>query len=140
MRPLQERSGRAANFTFGDLLALGVIHRLTVGLDMAVSSLQPAALALFTICNEGDWTRPDDRFLFVTRRLDATGGDFAPPMIELGDRTGWELAAEGQAVMAIIPLGPILEQLRTRLLTEPQRQGTQQALPFPPLGLKSRSG
>lgn len=140
LHPLKERAGRAATFTFGDLLALGVVHRLTVGLDLAVSSLQPAARSLFTICNDGDWARPDARFLIVTRRPDASGAGFEAPIISLADDATLGPALSELAVAAVIPLGPIVERLRAHLLMEPGQHVDQQSLPFPPLGLKSLAG
>jgi hypothetical protein len=140
MQPLQERTGRSATFTFGDLLALGVIHRLTAGLDMAVSNLQPAALTLFTICNEVDWTRPDARFLVLTRRLGSVGEGFEAPMIDLVDAASLGQAVDAQAVAAVIPLGQIVEQLRAHLVADPDHEVSQHPLPFPPLALKRRVG
>lgn len=124
LAPLRRDRGHSPCFTSGDLVAVAVVRTLCSDLGIRIGTLGDIAELLFGLCNESPWPVLERGKLI----LDIPNGDvhFQP---ELANATG-----EGTTV--IVPLRPIVEGLRDRLLAVRQPD-EQQALRFPPTALPS---
>lgn len=115
---LTERNGYRPCFSLGDLLALAVIKILTYGAGVRVGALSDASRSLFALCNATSW-------VIIER------GGIAVDT-EDGSAKVFSSAADVSvdSVVVLVAGGPLVLQLRARLLAEnvPDPQG---AIPFP---------
>ena len=122
--PLRRDRGHSPCFTAGDLVAVAVVRALCLDLGIRVSALALIANALFDICNSSSWAVLERGKLVI----DIPHGQlqFQP---ELSN-------AIGEGALVMVPLRPIVVQLRDQLLAV-SRLDEQQALRFPPTPLAS---
>ena len=120
--PLHAKHGRAASFAFSDLIALGVLKRISETFGIPIGRMADASVALFDECEGLRWSAlATAAFTFdgqAGRIVDISALSFDEPNL-------------------ILPLQPILTELRARLLQE--GPDDQPSLRFPPLPLKSRN-
>lgn len=117
--PIAERNGHRPCFSHGDLFALALIKALIEDAAVRVSGLHAVAASLFDQCNAQAWTG-FERSLLV---------------LELA-RIKVSFLSEAQfpkleAISLVVPCGPIIIDLRERLLMEKQ-EVDQGALRFAP--------
>jgi hypothetical protein len=118
LAPLRRQRGHSPCFTAGDLVAVAVVHRLSIELGIRVSMLTSISEPLFQLCNGAPWPVLERGYLIVDlsgRRIEYTP-EFAERSIE--------------SVSIAIRLRPIVTQLRGKLL-EAANIDDQQALQFP---------
>lgn len=124
LSPLRRDRGHSPCFTAGDLLATAVVRVLSMEMAVRVGSLAQFAAPLFELCNSAPWPILErGKVLF----------DFSNAQVQFRPELAGTL---GENLMAIVPLRPIVAQLRDRLLTagEPDIQGM---LHFPPTAVSS---
>ena len=120
--PLHAKHGRAASFAFSDLIALGVLKRMSDTFGIPIGRMADASVALFDECETLRW----NALATAAFTFDGQTGR----IIEVG-------ALPFDEPNLILPLQPILTELRGRLLQE--GSDDQPSLQFPPLPLKSRN-
>jgi hypothetical protein len=140
--PLTSHKGRAAHFTFGDLVALGVIRRVVEELGVGVSSIALASANLFAECRGEPWLASERRYAVFSLPFRS---DPQSPMEGLVDVSG-TLVDDGDLVQVvaagaiIIPMEPIVTALRTKLLDNEIADARRQPpLPFGPTRLTRSS-
>ena len=119
--PLVGRNGYAPCFSPGDLLAMKVVQVMADNFGLRIGVLTGVAAHLFDICNRLSWASLEETALI------------------LDPANGTVVVATGKTLnlttpVLVIPCGPLILQLRARLLAE-QRQEAQTHLMFPPTGL-----
>jgi hypothetical protein len=118
LTPLRRDRGHSPCFSSGDLVAVAVIRTLTVDLGIRVSVLASIAQTLFDVCNGAPWRTLERGKLILD--LPNAKLEFRP---ELPDHP-----VDG--LMVIIPLRPIVAQLRDQLLSV-RESDSQPELRFP---------
>lgn len=118
LTPLRRDRGHSPCFTSGDLAAVAVIRTLTVDLGIRVSVLASTTEMLFDLCNGSSWPTLERGKLILD--LPNAKLEFRP---ELTDNP-----VDG--LMVIIPLRPIVAQLRDQLLSV-RKSDSQRELCFP---------
>lgn len=122
--PIRRETGHSPCFSAGDILAVTVVRVLTADFAIRVSALSAIAEPLFNDCNAVPWP--------VLER-----GKF---VIELASGRLHFLQeldhVPGLTPMLVIPLKPLIEQLRDAFLTEGKRD-SQELLRFPPTPMPS---
>lgn len=137
---LRSRSGRAAMFSFGDLVALASLRCLAADLGIGIGELTHASTDVFDYCNRISWLRDTGAYLVIGPRpgQHAAGtGELRANLIH-GELTP---AVTGPSI--VIPLEAIVERLRSFLFAEMSPGLDRQAwLPFPPIDvpLSNRPG
>ena len=116
--PLRRDRGHSPCFTPGDLVAVAVVRTLSNDLGLRVSALSAIARPLFDLCNSAPWPTLERGKLVVD--LPQRKVEYRP---ELPERPIGGLAI-------VIPLRPIVEELRDQLLTATETTD-QQSLLFP---------
>ena len=123
---LRAKTGKAARFTFADLLGLAVTHEIVNSLGVHIGTVSEGVDALFHLLADSATSIPKAGVALVTPN--------AASLHELGS---WSLGRSGQPTLAI-PLDPLLSRLQQYVLplTPPP---SQVALPFPPEAVRSRA-
>lgn len=118
LSPLCRDRGHSPCFTSGDLVAVAVVRTLSVGLGIRVGVLRPIAETLFELCNGAPWPTLERGKLV----LDLPHGkiEFRPELTE----------KPVDGLVVIVPLRPIVAQVRDQLLTVTE-PNDQQTLQFP---------
>lgn len=122
--PLRRDRGHSPCFTSGDLIAVAVVRTLCLDLGIRVSALAPITNALFDVCNASPWAVLERGKLI----FDIPHGQlqFQPELAN----------TPGEGALVIVPLRPIVTQLRDQLLAI-NESDDQQTLRFPPTPLVS---
>jgi hypothetical protein len=104
--PIAERNGRRASYTLGDLLALAIVRALVENAGVRVGALHAVAATLFDQCRKQAWTGFERSLLVLElARVRVTFiSDSHFPKID--------------AIGIVVPCGPIISDLRERLLVE----------------------
>lgn len=129
---LNGHKGRAAHFSFGDLVAVAVMRRVVEELGVSISSVASASTDLFGACRGELWLAPQSRFAVFSLPYRAEDtkerGDLLGALVESADlRNVMDVGA------IIIPLEPIVTTLRTKLFdSDVGGARTQRPLPFGP--------
>lgn len=120
---LAEKSGKAARFSFADLVGLAVVSDLVGTYGLRVTSVSGAVQALFQALDASRPALLDQSVAILTpstavlvRREDVSEHLFA-------------------AASLVLPCAPLVSKLQTGLV--PRVQPEQTALPFPPMILRS---
>jgi hypothetical protein len=118
LSPLCRDRGHSPCFTSGDLVAVAVVRTLSVDLGIRVGILRPVAETLFKLCNGAPWpTLERGKLIF----------DLPQGKIEFRPELTEKLV---DGLVVIVPLRPIVAQLRDQLLTV-REPDDQQMLQFP---------
>lgn len=123
IEPLRRGRGHSPCFTSGDLLAVAIIHRLTVGLAIRVGALSPVAGSLFEVCNASPWPTLERATLLINL--------FEPGITVSSEPTG----ESSDDPIIVLPVGPVIELLRSELLAG-NEANAQPSLRFPPMAIK----
>jgi hypothetical protein len=118
LAPLRRDRGHSPCFSSGDLLAVTVVRTLTVALGIRVSILASIAETLFDLCNGVPWPTLERGKLIL---------DLPNAKLELRPELA-DYPVDG--LIVIIPLRPIVAQLRDQLLSI-RESDSQRALRFP---------
>lgn len=112
-----ERRGYTPCFSTGDLLAAGILKRLTEECGIRVGFLGPISSQIVRLCNASPWAALENAFLIV----DLPAGQC---------RVEKSANAEKSPAAIVCAFNPILDQLRDALL-KTHSTGNQIALHFP---------
>jgi len=123
---LATKTGKAARFSFSDLLGLAVTNELVRSLGVHIGTVSSGVDALFRLLADASAQVLDGGVVLVT----ATGASFH----ELGT---WSVGAGAQPAFAI-PLTPLIARLQQHMLPV-MLVPSQVALPFPPEAIRSRA-
>ena len=118
LAPLRRDRGHSPCFTPGDLVAVAVVRELSNDLGMRVSVLASIADSLFELCNSAPWPVLERGKLLI---------DLPQTKVEYRSELP-EKPIEGLTI--VIPLRPIVKQLRDQLLAT-NEASDQQTLLFP---------
>jgi hypothetical protein len=133
--PLTSHKGRAAHFTFGDLVALAVIRRVVEELGVGVSTIALPSTKLFAECRGEPWIASERRYAVLSLPFRPDPQSLASTLVHDADLV--EVVATGAI---IIPIDPIVTALRTKLLdSEIVDARRQPPLPFGPTRLTRSS-
>lgn len=116
---LTPEAGRSACFTAGDILAAAVVQSAATAMHAPISVFSPLAGALFDLCRAYPWPRLERAHLVLA----PTDGQVV--LVDSEQRLG------AAAVSLIVPLAPLVADLRERLMaggSDPQHD-----LSFPPM-------
>lgn len=119
LSPLRRDRGHSPCFTPGDLVAVAVVRTLSNELGIRVGTLAAIADALFELCNSGPWPTLERGKLII---------DLPQGKIEFRPELSEKPPIDGLTV--IVPLRPIVRQLRDQVLTASE-SNDQQTLQFP---------
>lgn len=119
--PLEGKRGHTPCYTHGELLALMVINLLVREFGMDISTLGAHAEALFKACHQSQWLRISDSMLVVSTNKTRVYLVESIPTTEFSEPC------------VVIPLGAVLEQLKTSLVE--QDGDAQLELNWPPVSL-----
>ena len=122
--PLAKGRGRSDCFTATDMLATGVVHRLSSSLSMPLSAFTDIAAPLFELCAANPWPQLERSSLMI---------DIDTPQVQRVDQ---ERRGSFAAVALIIELAPLVMELRQHLLAGVP--DLQQDLAFPPMIARKR--
>lgn len=121
LAPLAGKRGYAPCFSPGDLLSLKVVVQFQA-LGVSVGHLKPFASELFRLCSRGAWFFLEDKVLVFD------GKTLALVL------SGVEAELKAANAQIVIPLAPLVRQLRLRL-SEDEVKPSQAELVFPPLSV-----
>lgn len=124
---LASKTGKAARFTFADLLGLAVTNELVSSLGVHIAAVSTGVDALFRLLADSSALALNGAVVFVTptsAALRDTGPEGTGP-------------APIQPTLAI-PLDPLITQLQQHMLPI-MPAPRQAALPFPPEAIRSRA-
>ena len=117
--PLTGRNGYRPCFTHGDLLAMAFVRALTEDACIQVGALAAVSAALFDHCAKQSWAALERTILILELpriRIEFVSEQVNPQVASIG---------------IIVPCGPIISDLRERLLPS-EDNVSQGSLRFPP--------
>lgn len=120
---LQSKTGKAARFTFADMLGLAVTLQVVDGLGVGIANLRTGVNKLFELLSQTEASRLSNMVAIVS--ADSCW------LCDAGDVAWLEV---GGAVVAV-PCWPLVERLSGQVLPIPP--DPQSALPFPPQVLRA---
>lgn len=124
---LASKTGKAARFSFADLLGLAVTNELVSSLGVHIGSVSAGVDALFKLLADASAPALDGAIVFVTSTT-----------ANLHESGSWHgTSALTQPTLAI-PLDPLIAQLQQHMLPV-MPAPAQAALPFPPEAVRSRA-
>lgn len=124
---LASKTGKAARFTFADLLGLAITNELVSSLGVHIAKISTGVDALFQLLANSSALALNGAVVFVTptsATLRGTGPEGVGP-------------APTQPTLAI-PLDPLIAQLQQHMLPA-MLVPMQAALPFPPEAIRNRA-
>lgn len=125
---LSSKTGKAARFTFADLLGLAITHELVNSFGVHIATMSTGVDALFRLLTASGPAALDGAIVFITST----------------EATLYEAGAEGigQVVPAkpalMIPLAPLIAKIQRHMLPVIP-VSSQTVLPFPPEAVRSRA-
>lgn len=122
---LQRKAGKAARFTFADMLGLAVTLEIVDGLGIGIANLRTGVDKLFELLSRTEVSSLSDMVAVVS--ADGCRLCFAREV-------PWSDA--GEAFVAV-PCWPLIERLSGQVLPIPIPSDPQSALPFPPQVLRA---
>lgn len=120
LEPLRRARGHSPCFSSGDLVAVTVVRLLALDMGIRVGTLTSIGEPLFEICNRSPWHVLERVKLII---------DLANGSLQLRNEFA-EVASDKPIIL--IPLAPLIEQLREQLLTA-SGEDEQRSLRFPPV-------
>lgn len=110
-------AGRSACFTAGDILAAAVVQSAATTLHAPVSVFSPLAAALFDLCSTHAWPRLERAHLVLAP------ADGQILLVDPEQRLGTV------GVALVVPLGPLVADLRERLMADGSDPQHDRAIP-----------
>ncbi|WP_434722340.1 hypothetical protein [Mesorhizobium sp. RIZ17] len=123
-RVLPPFSGRK-KYTLGDLLAAGVLHRLTDRCGVRAGNLPEISKAIVEVCNTEAWASLQGRMLVIDIQNKTCAVVKSARSVSFQD------------VMVVCPLESVMMQIQEELLGE-EPASVQQHLRFPPVAIGNR--
>ncbi len=123
---LASKSGKAARFSFADLLGLAVTHELVNSLGVHIGTVSVGVDALFRLLSSS--TAPI---------LEGCVAIITPTAAILRESANWSIAAAAEPTLAIA-LDPLISRLQQNVLPAAPFP-SQATLPFPPESVRSRA-
>jgi hypothetical protein len=120
--PLRQTRGHSPCFSSGDLVAVAVVRLLTVDIGIRVGALTPISESLFDLCNRSPWPVLERTKLVI---------DLHNATLQLCNEVA-EAVSDGPSI--VIPLSPLVAELREQLLTVTSVE-EQTSLRFPPVSV-----
>lgn len=124
---LASKTGKAARFSFADLLGLAVTNELVSSLGVHIGSVSSGVDALFKLLANASTPAMDGGIVFVT----STTASFHEP-------GSWSAGRALTQPTLAIPLDPLIARLQQHMLPV-MPAPAQAALPFPPEAVRSRA-
>jgi hypothetical protein len=132
---LAARSGRAARFSFGDLVALALLRCAIDDLGLSVSQFAGNAKELFDTCTSLSWVGTTGVQVLVTRKSEIAEPLKRRPFALISVEIAVGMPASFIEPTVVIPLDPIADKLRQLLFSAADLQEDQFSLPLPPVAL-----
>ena len=117
---LAEKSGKAARFSFSDVVALAITHELVRTFGVQIASVGIGIDSLFRLLSQTNHQSLDGGAVFITQG-DAALCDVTQPIRHSIETPGW-----------IIPLRPVIARIQGAVVPAIGSDDSQTALPFPP--------
>jgi hypothetical protein len=136
---LNERQGRKARFSFGDLVALGVLRCLIDDLGLSIGQFASSGIELFNGCNYLTWIDMTGAYVLVrpTEQVFPSRPRREPVPVTVS-LIHEHLNAAISRPCIVTPLDPIAHGLRQFLFgATAETQPGQAWLPFPPMAIPS---
>lgn len=124
---LASKTGKAARFTFADLLGLAVTNELVSSLGVHIGTVSIGVDALFRLLADSSAMALNGAVAFLT-----------PTSAILHDLNARGLGTAPMQPTLIIPLDPLITRLQQHMLPV-MLAPRQTALPFPPEAIRSRT-
>lgn len=124
---LASKTGKAARFSFADLLGLAVTNELVSSLGVHIGSVSAGVDALFKLLADANAQALDGTIVFVTSTT-----------ASLHEWGSWHGASALTHPTLVIPLDPLIAQLQQHMLPV-MPAPAQVALPFPPEAVRSKA-
>jgi len=123
---LATKTGKAARFSFADLLGLAVTHELVNCLGIHIGAVSGGVDALFRLLEESAAPVLEGGVAFIT-----------PTAASVRNSGSWSIDPSASATLAI-PLNPLISRLQQHVLpfAPPPSQAS---LPFPPEAVRGRA-
>ena len=123
---LASKTGKAARFTFAEVLGLAVTHELVNSFGVHITTLSAGVDALFRLLATSSPASLDGAIVFITST----------------EATLYEAGVEGSQLPTkpalVIPLAPLMTRIQRHML--PVMSGSSQTVfPFPPEAVRSRA-
>lgn len=124
---LSSKTGKAARFTFAEVLGVAVTHELVNSFGVHITTLSAGVDALFRLLASSGPASLDGAIVFITST----------------EAILYEAGAEGTGQLPtkpalVIPLAPLMTRIQRHML--PVMSGSSQAVfPFPPEAVRSRA-
>jgi len=128
--PLAKRNGYRPCFTYGDLFAMALVKALTDDAGVRVGALHAVAAGLFDHCGRHSWAELERSILVL---------ELARVQVAFTQETH---VPQPEGIGIVVPCGPIILDLRERLLMEQADvpQGMLRFLPAVVAGKRRRGG
>lgn len=123
---LATKTGKAARFSFADLLGLAVTHELVNSLGVHIGTVSGGVDALFRLLEES-----------AAPVLEGSVAIITPTAASVRDSGSWSIGPSASPTLAI-PLNPLISRLQQHVLPVAPPP-SQASLPFPPEAVRSRA-
>lgn len=123
---LATKTGKAARFSFADLLGLAVTHELVNCLGIHIGAVSGGVDALFRLLEESAAPVFEGGIAIIT-----------PTAASVRDSGSWSIDPSASPTLAI-PLNPLISRLHRHVLPVAPPP-SQASLPFPPEAVRSRA-
>ncbi len=123
---LATKTGKAARFSFADLLGLAVTHELVNSLGVHIGTVSGGVDALFRLLEESAAPVLEGGVALIT-----------PTAASVRDSGSWSIDPSASPTLAI-PLNPLISRLQQHVLPVAP-PSSQASLPFPPEAVRSRA-
>jgi hypothetical protein len=125
---LATKTGKAARFSFADLLGLAVAHELVNSLGVHIGTVSVGVDALFRLLSNSTAPILEGGVALIT-----------PTAASLPESANWSIGAAAEPTLAIaIALDPLISRLQQNVLPVAPFP-SQATLPFPPEAVRSRA-
>lgn len=123
---LATKTGKAARFSFADLLGLAVTHELVNSLGVHIGTVSGSVDALFRLLEESAAPFLEGDIVIIT-----------PTTASVRDSGSWSIDPSASPTLAI-PLNPLISRLQQHVLPVAPSH-SQASLPFPPEAVRSKA-
>ena len=123
---LATKTGKAARFSFAELLGLAVTHELVNSLGVHIGTVSNGVDALFRLLEES-----------AAPVLEGGVAVITPTAASVRDSGSWSIDPSASPTLAI-PLNPLISRLQQHVLPVAPPP-SQASLPFPPEAVRSRA-